>query len=37
VAIADDLGAVLVIAVFYTEQIRLGPCWLRPSSWFCLF
>jgi NhaA family Na+:H+ antiporter len=24
-AIADDLGAVLIIAIFYTEQIALGP------------
>ena len=24
-AIADDLGAVIVIAIFYTEKILLGP------------
>jgi len=27
-AIVDDLGAVLVIALFYTEQINLLPLWL---------
>ena len=32
-AIADDLGAVMVIAVFYTEQISIGPLL---AAGFCL-
>ncbi len=34
-AIADDLGAVMVIAVFYTEQISIGPCWPQVSVSRC--
>lgn len=35
-AIVDDLGAVLVIAVFYTEQIHLGPLLLAGLSFLIL-
>lgn len=36
-AIADDLGAVLVIAVFYTEKVRLGALAVAGVFLFLLF
>jgi len=35
-AIVDDLGAVIVIAVFYTEQIHLLPLFLAGISFFIM-
>lgn len=31
-AIADDLGAILVIALFYGGQVQISACWRRWSS-----
>lgn len=36
-AIVDDIGAVLVIAIFYTEQINLLPLILAGVSFFTMF
>ena len=36
-AIADDLGAVLIIAIFYTEQVHVTPLLVAFGLWFFLF
>ena len=31
-AVVDDIGALTVIALFYSDEIRIGRCWSRCSS-----